>query len=95
MEHGFRGRRGRRRPLLLLVALAAAALFALPGTAGATNFQTYNDPAGDGGNAPDVTLVHVSNDPAGNLTFEITLANAPDISAAEVDVNIDAEDVCR
>ena len=91
MEHELDGRRGRRRPLLLLAALAAAALCALPGTAGATNYQKYTAPSGNTGSAPDIIGTVVSNDPAGNLTFEITLANAPDLSNAEIDVLLDSD----
>ena len=76
-----------------LVKLGVAALFlgciAWPATAAASsqgadhtravsaNSQTFTDPTGDSGNAPDVTTVVVSNDDNGQVTFVITLANRP------------------
>lgn len=43
----------------------------------ASGTATFADPAGDSGNAADVTKVVVSNDDANNLTLAITLANRP------------------
>jgi hypothetical protein len=49
----------------------------------AAGSQTYTDPAGDSGNAPDVTNVTVSNDDNGQLTFAITLPNRAAFTAAD------------
>ena len=76
---------------LVISAVALATALVAAGVALGTNYQTYTDPAGDNNGAPDVTTVHVSNDPAGNLTFEITLAGAPDLTGTEVDANLDTD----
>lgn len=63
---------------LALCALVAAACLA--GTAAGAvraNSATFADPAGDSGNAPDITAVSVSNDDAGTVTFLVTIANRP------------------
>lgn len=49
-----------------------------------SNSQTFTDPAGDSGNAPDVTTVTVSNDDAGMITFAATLANRAAPSSEDV-----------
>jgi hypothetical protein len=41
----------------------------------AAGSQTFVDPTGDAGAAPDITTVAVSNDDNGVLTFAVTLAN--------------------
>ena len=48
------------------------------------NSQTFTDPTGDSGNAPDVTTVTVSNDDNGQVTFAITLANRTALSDQDV-----------
>jgi hypothetical protein len=47
------------------------------------NSQTYTDPTGDSGNAPDVTNVTVSNDDNGQIKFAITLANRTALSSSD------------
>jgi hypothetical protein len=59
----------------LLVALPTAAL---GGSArSASNTTTFPDSTGEDANAPDITSVVVSNDDAGNITFQINISNRP------------------
>jgi hypothetical protein len=63
--------------LILALGLAAAWPAASAGrsSAIAVNSATFADPAGDSGNAPDVTSVQVANDDNGLISFKITVAN--------------------
>jgi hypothetical protein len=63
----------------VLVMLPAAALggFSRP----ASNSTTFPDSAGEDANAPDVTSIVVSNDDAGNITFQINISNRPALTA--------------
>jgi len=54
---------------LLIPALCLAGLGAASGS------ESFTDPAGDSGVAPDITNVLVENDDEGLLTFRVTLAN--------------------
>jgi hypothetical protein len=56
-------------PLVAIVALLAI------GTAGAAGSESYTDPSGDSGLAPDVVGLDVSNDDKGLLTFALKLGN--------------------
>lgn len=58
-----------------LVGTACVATLVISMAALAADSQTYIDPTGDAGAAPDITTVVVSNDDDGVLTFAITLAN--------------------
>jgi len=75
----------------LVVAAAAwpAAGAASPLRAG-SNAQTFVDPAGDSGNAADVTTVSVSNDDTGQITFTIAVPNRPTLSGTDF-IGIDME----
>jgi hypothetical protein len=66
---------GRRSaPRLLVIALVAAtAVLALAGSAGANG--RYADKTGDSGSAPDISGAEVSADSAGQLTFHVSAAN--------------------
>lgn len=76
-------------PALLVTSLAAATLYA--SAAGArTLSQTFTDPTGDSGTAADVTTVAVSNDSAGNVTFQIDVA-APFTSTQTIDILVDSD----
>jgi hypothetical protein len=55
--------------------LLAAVLALGVGAAGATPL-TFADPAGDAGNAPDLTSVVVDNDTGGKISIVISWANA-------------------
>jgi hypothetical protein len=48
------------------------------------NSQTYTDPTGDSGNAPDVTSVTASNDNAGQVTFAIGIGNRTSLAATDI-----------
>jgi len=48
------------------------------------NSQTFTDPTGDSGNAPDVTNVTVSNDDKGQITFAISLPNRTSLAGSDV-----------
>ena len=63
----------------VLVMLPAAALggFSRP----ASNSTTFPDSAGEDANAPDVTSIVVSNDDAGNITFQINISNRPALTS--------------
>jgi hypothetical protein len=56
-------------------AVLLVATLGLAGSVAASGSETFSDPAGDSGIAPDITSVSVANDDAGLLTFRITLAN--------------------
>jgi hypothetical protein len=80
---------GRRALLvaLVLAVVAVVAVVAVAATAGAAtkaNSTAFIDPTGDSGNAPDVTAVTVSNDDAGTITFQITIANRPAFGPQDV-----------
>jgi hypothetical protein len=85
----------KRRSITLAVAAVAVAAIVWPAAAlsspqhgkqihvRAANSQTFTDPTGDGGNAPDVTTVTVSNDDNGQITFVTTLANRPSLTDSD------------
>src|SRR5262249_31994194 len=60
---------------LFLISLLAAVLVLGVGQAGASPV-TFADPAGDAGNAPDLTSTVVDNDTAGKISMVISWANA-------------------
>jgi hypothetical protein len=60
---------------LVLISLLAAVLVLGVGQAGATPV-TFSDPAGDAGNAPDLTSTVVDNDAGGKISMVISWANA-------------------
>jgi hypothetical protein len=60
---------------LFFAAILAAVLALGVGAAGASPV-TFADPAGDAGNAPDLTSVVVDNDAAGKIAMVISWANA-------------------
>jgi hypothetical protein len=74
--------------LIAMAALlsAAAVLVALPNAAlgkatrSASNTQTFTDSTGETPNAPDITTLTVSNDDAGNLTFQVNVPNRPTLT---------------
>jgi hypothetical protein len=52
----------------------------------------FSDPAGDSGSAPDVTSVAVANTAAGQITFQVTIANEPTLApGAAIFVDIDTD----
>jgi len=64
--------------LLLLGALLVGAPSALGGAARtAANSSTFTDSVGEDAAAPDITSIAVSNDDAGNLTFQVNISNRP------------------
>jgi hypothetical protein len=63
---------------LALAALLVAVPVALGGSShAAANSQTFNDSVGEDANAPDITSIAVSNDDAGNITFQVNISNRP------------------
>jgi len=66
-----------------LLALAGVVLV-LAGLTAAAGTATFADAVGDGGVAPDVTNVTVSNDDQGLITFKVTLANRTKLGPDEV-----------
>ena len=76
-----------RRRLLLLAAAVGLAAVGLAGSAGGAtraNSAGFSDPVGDSGNAPDIATVNASNDDTGKLTFQITIANRPQLAPADL-----------
>ena len=70
--------RSRIGVLLALAALLVAVPAALGGSARTVaNSKTFNDSIGEDAAAPDITSVAVSNDDAGNITFQINISNRP------------------
>ena len=73
-------RRGIALPgtLALLCAAAVLAGGARASSAhSAANSQTFTDSTGENANAPDITTIVVSNDDAGNITFQVNISNRP------------------
>ena len=72
---------------LLVLAALGALLVVLPtqalGTSSraAANSTTFTDSTGEDAAAPDITSVVVSNDDAGNITFQINVSNRPALTA--------------
>jgi hypothetical protein len=58
----------------LLVVCAAALLSAIPLSAAVAE-ASFADPAGDAGDAPDITAVQVSDDTGGNILFHVAVTN--------------------
>ena len=75
-----------RTRLLIWIALGAL-LAALPTAAlggsarSGSNTTTFLDSTGEDASAPDITNVVVSNDDAGNITFQINISNRPALTA--------------
>jgi hypothetical protein len=59
----------------VLCAVLLVATLCLAGSSAASGSESFSDPVGDSGVAPDITNVTVANDDDGLLTFRITLAN--------------------
>ena len=82
-----------------LFAVAAVLVVSLLVARVASAEQRFTDPGGDSGGAPDITVVNVANDAAGNLTFTVTTnqpALAGDVGLAlffNVDKNNSTGDV--
>ncbi|MGH3105032.1 MAG: hypothetical protein ACRDN6_13140 [Gaiellaceae bacterium] len=78
--------------LSIALALAGAALIG-SAPAQAAGSKTYTDPAGDGGQGPDITLLVVANDDNGQITFSFTFSNRPTILTGDdiVVLAIDAD----
>jgi hypothetical protein len=55
------------------------------------NPATYDDAAGDGGTAPDITSVVVSNDPANQITFRVNVTKLVVPSDGHVLIAIDSD----
>jgi hypothetical protein len=61
-----------------LIAVLGVPAFALGVPSAATaNSQTYQDATGEDPAGPDITTIAVSNDDAGVVTFQVTIANRP------------------
>jgi hypothetical protein len=79
-------RRATGLTVLAVLLAAASVLVALPGTAlgsaargsaSASNSQTFQDSTGENPAAPDITSITVTNDDAGNITFQVNIPNRP------------------
>jgi hypothetical protein len=68
---------------LAAVCVAWPAASAIRPSAAAANSSSYADAAGDGGTAPDVTNVTISNDDGGAITLQATIANRPALGAQD------------
>jgi hypothetical protein len=59
---------------------------------GASAAQTYTDPVGDSGAAPDITTVFANNDVAGTIALSVTVANQADLAAdGVIDIVFDTD----
>ncbi|HZO61733.1 MAG TPA: hypothetical protein VFB35_02010 [Gaiellaceae bacterium] len=70
------------QPKLAIGAALAALLVAVPvalggSTHASSNTATFIDSIGEDAAAPDITGIAVSNDDAGNITFQINISNRP------------------
>ena len=74
-----------------LLALVAALLFAAGGAQADANPATYMDPAGDSGNAPDITSILVSNSPNDQIVFRINMTGLVVPSDTKLLVAIDSD----
>jgi hypothetical protein len=66
------------RRLFLLFAFAAVLLGFVQASGAAP--IVFQDPAGDSGEAPDLTSVVVDSDTAGNISFQVSIANAANLN---------------
>jgi hypothetical protein len=72
-------------------ALAAPRLFVVARGGANANPATYDDAAGDGGTAPDITSVVVSNDAANQITFRVNVTKLVVPSDGHVLIAIDSD----
>jgi hypothetical protein len=63
---------------LVLVAMPISALGSDARTA--SNSTSFTDSTGENPNAPDITTIAVSNDDAGNITFQVNVPNRPTLT---------------
>jgi len=78
--------------LLMVLCCAAVVAAAASGSSAlhTAGPSTFSDPAGDAGDAPDLTTVAVSNDANGLITFVVTY-QAPPSGTMGTDIYIDAD----
>ena len=77
--------------ILLCLACAGALLFAAGGAQADANPATFTDPAGDSGNAPDITSVVVANTVGRQISFRINMTGLVVPSDARLLVAIDSD----
>jgi hypothetical protein len=77
--------------IFVLWVLAIAVLFTAGGAQAASNPQTFTDPVGDSGNAPDITSVLVANNSSRQLTFRVSMTGLDVPSDTRVLVAIDSD----
>ena len=75
----------------LAAAVAVLGLLALLTVPGALGELFYTDRSGDSGLAPDITDLHVVDDPAGYITFHIGTNQQALASGAEISVYVDSD----
>ena len=83
-----------KRPHLLRRLLPAATVGVLLGllvVPGALGEYFYTDPAGDSGPAPDITGLHVVDDPDGNITFAVPTNQSTLAAGASISVYVDSD----
>src|ERR671936_2499286 len=68
----------------VVVCVTVVAALCLTGLSAAAGSESFTDPTGDSGVAPDITSVTVANDDDGLLTFRVTIANRTALSADEL-----------
>jgi hypothetical protein len=78
-------------PALRPVAVAARRRFVVAHVGANADPVTYNDATGDGGTAPDITSVVVSNDAAKQITFRINVTKLVVPSDGRVLIAIDSD----
>lgn len=72
-------------------AFAAPRRFVVARVGANANPATYDDAAGDGGTAPDITSVVVSNDAANQITFRVNVTKLVVPSDGHVLIAIDSD----
>jgi hypothetical protein len=77
--------------IFLLFVAAAAMLCCAGGAQASPNPETFADPAGDSGTAPDVTSVLVANGASGQVIFRVTVTDLVVPSDSRVLVAIDSD----
>jgi hypothetical protein len=77
-----------RRPAAAVAVLGLLALLTVPGALGEL---FYTDRSGDSGLAPDITDLHVVDDPSGYITFHIGTNQRALASGADISVYVDSD----
>ena len=81
----------RPRRLRIGVAFASASALFVLAVSGAYAEQSYSDPAGDAGTAPDMTAIRATHDSAGRVTFTVATNQAVLPLDSSIDIYVDSD----